>query len=108
VCFRFLSFPPTSSPDRYFFLVFPLTFNPRVPFCLSKLVLTCNTTSQIAMASNNSSSVSADNINPPEVTKDPQGATRQQPLVTADALGAAAMGAGGQDLYVLLSISHLF
>ncbi|GAA5899405.1 hypothetical protein JCM6882_009109 [Rhodosporidiobolus microsporus] len=54
----------------------------------------------IAMATTNQSAVSADNLNPPEVSNDPKGSTRQQPLVTADALGAAAMGAGGQNMHI--------
>ncbi|GAA5869652.1 hypothetical protein JCM8547_005097 [Rhodosporidiobolus lusitaniae] len=56
--------------------------------------------SMIAMANAPSSSVSSDSLNPPEMQRDPKGATHQQPLVTADAVGAAAMGAAGNDLHM--------
>ncbi|GAA5946034.1 hypothetical protein JCM10213_005459 [Rhodosporidiobolus nylandii] len=52
----------------------------------------------IAMASADASAVSSESVNPPEVNADPRGPTRQQPLQTSDALGAAAMGAGGNNL----------
>ncbi|GAA5978192.1 hypothetical protein JCM11641_001130 [Rhodosporidiobolus odoratus] len=56
----------------------------------------------IAMAdsSHSSDSAAADAINPPEVDEDPASVMARQPLATADAVGAAAMGAGSQQLHM--------